>query len=178
MNVRLLTSSRHRASSCAFSLTNSSRGYCSLGKGAMGQSKVGMSTLWMGFECVVARQPEIQHHTQQPGFFVIQMFESYDPNDSDVKQMRQIHKNHSLYIHKYHFVHSPKVLPWKPPMNDKMLKSGHPGVWGGGKSGLGSIMILGGFWSLSHAYCVILTWLIMQVPMSSSEGLLCPLSLF
>lgn len=40
-----VTSSRHRASSCWLSFTNSSRGYFSRGNGAMGQSKEGMSIL-------------------------------------------------------------------------------------------------------------------------------------
>lgn len=57
LNEIILTSSRHRASSCAFSLTNSSRGYCSLGKGAIGQSKEGTSSFWIAFVCVVDRQP-------------------------------------------------------------------------------------------------------------------------
>lgn len=65
MKERSLTSSRQRASSWAFSLTNSSKGYCSLGKGAIGQSKDGISNLWMALECVVARQPVIQHHTHK-----------------------------------------------------------------------------------------------------------------
>lgn len=42
-----LTSSRQRASSRAFSLSNWSRGYLSWGKGAMGQSKDGTSSFCM-----------------------------------------------------------------------------------------------------------------------------------
>lgn len=53
-----VTSSRHRASSCWLSFTNSSSGYFSRGNGAMGQSKEGMSILWIAFECVVAKHPE------------------------------------------------------------------------------------------------------------------------
>lgn len=51
------TSSRQRASSCAFSLSNWSRGYLSWGKGAMGQSKDGTSSFWMALVWMVARQP-------------------------------------------------------------------------------------------------------------------------
>lgn len=36
---------------------NSSKGYCSLGNGAIGQSNDGTSSLWIDLECVVAKQP-------------------------------------------------------------------------------------------------------------------------
>lgn len=63
LQSKIPTSSRQRASSWAFSLENSSSGYCSLGNGAMGQSNVGTSSLWMDLECVVAKQPEQSGNT-------------------------------------------------------------------------------------------------------------------
>ena len=60
-----VTSSRQRASSCWFSFTNSSKGYFSRGNGAMGQSKEGMSILWMALECVVAKQPKPSRTEEQ-----------------------------------------------------------------------------------------------------------------
>ena len=41
------TADRQRASSAAFSATWSASGYLSFGNGAMGQSKAGMSSLWI-----------------------------------------------------------------------------------------------------------------------------------
>lgn len=51
------TCSRHLCSSSLFSLTNSSRGYLSWGKGATGQSNAGKSILWIAFEWVQERAP-------------------------------------------------------------------------------------------------------------------------
>lgn len=47
-------------SSASFSLTCSSRGYFSWGKGAIGQSNDGTSSLWIGLLCVVERQPRVR----------------------------------------------------------------------------------------------------------------------
>lgn len=56
--IRSSVTSRHRASSAAFSLVCSSRGYFSFGNGAEGQSKAGMSNLWMGLLRVVDKLPK------------------------------------------------------------------------------------------------------------------------
>lgn len=56
--IRRSVSSRQRFSSAAFSEANSLRGYLSAGKGAWGQSKAGMSSLWMGLDRVVDRLPK------------------------------------------------------------------------------------------------------------------------
>mmetsp|Transcript_10310 Transcript_10310/g.35898 ORF Transcript_10310/g.35898 Transcript_10310/m.35898 type:complete len:215 (-) Transcript_10310:356-1000(-) len=51
------TSFRHRASSAPFAASLPASGYFSLGKGAIGQSNAGTSSLCIALECVVERQP-------------------------------------------------------------------------------------------------------------------------
>lgn len=53
------TSARQRLSSCLFSRTFSSKGYLYSGKEAIGQSKAGISILWMYLLWVVERQPKV-----------------------------------------------------------------------------------------------------------------------
>ena len=52
-----LTRAKHLSSSFAFSRWFSSNGYLYLGKGAAGQSKLGISNLWIAFECVHDNAP-------------------------------------------------------------------------------------------------------------------------
>ena len=58
--ICLATFCKHLCSSSLFSISWSSRGYFSWGKGAMGQSKAGMSSLCIGLEWVVERAPIVR----------------------------------------------------------------------------------------------------------------------
>lgn len=83
------TSSRQRASSWAFSLVNSSSGYCSLGNGATGQSNVGTSSLWMDLECVVAKEPGRSEKTRHSKWKQL----SYKVTATCISYYCQIHGN-------------------------------------------------------------------------------------
>lgn len=52
------TSFKHRSSSFVFSSTCSSSGYFNAGKGALGQSKAGISSLWIALLRVAEREPK------------------------------------------------------------------------------------------------------------------------
>ena len=56
--IRSSVSARQRASSWAFSVAWSARGYFRWGKEAWGQSNAGMSSLWIGLLRVVERLPK------------------------------------------------------------------------------------------------------------------------
>jgi len=47
-------------SSLALAVGKSSKGYLSWGKGAIGQSKLGTSSLWIGLLCVVESAPMVR----------------------------------------------------------------------------------------------------------------------
>lgn len=142
LHTNLPTSSRQRASSWAFSLVNSSKGYCSLGNGAIGQSNDGISSLWIALECVVAKQPSREKpRTSYPYklgttsklylhirliFRHLYQWQKYVVLDFQRKEYASSNKN--TFIERSKIFYIPKVLPWKLPIKDNILRSGQPGA--------------------------------------------------
>lgn len=93
-----------------------SRGYFSVGNEATGPLKTGMSTLFIGLELVIDKQPKnyisntkilTTKNTKMPTITIM--------------------KTENKHIHTSH--NSPIVRPWKLPLKDKILISGQPGAY-------------------------------------------------
>ena len=109
-HLGVCTSFRHRISSCMFSSSCSSRGYLSCGKGAWGHRIIGRSSLWTGLAWVQLNAAKLQGPRVDPPY----RLRDETPTERWDYGCRDWN--------------APVVRPWNPFTNERIARSGEPGL--------------------------------------------------